>query len=106
MIIADHNSHNDTLTLVMQEDLLSTNAERALHEIETAIENSPRYHILWLNLTACKMIDSVGLNLIFALLGNAKDKGIEACLMISKGPLERIVRAAQLNRMFKVQVRA
>jgi anti-anti-sigma factor len=66
------NAKEKSLTLRVPGDLLSTNAATLRGEIADLLDfpagEPPTWRILRLDLTAAKMIDSVGLNLIVSLL--------------------------------------
>lgn len=62
----------ETMTFRVPGDLVSTNADALRKEIngllETGGDTQRKWHIFVLDLTAAKMVDSVGLNLVVSLL--------------------------------------
>lgn len=105
MITSTFDKDSSTLTLKLSSDLLSTNVEQASHALEGVFNSAPTYKKVVLDLLACKMVDSVGLNLLFSVMNRAKERGNEAKIIIPKGNLERIMQIAQLGKLFKVEVK-
>ncbi|HUC83575.1 MAG TPA: STAS domain-containing protein [Candidatus Acidoferrales bacterium] len=69
----------EMLTVRVGGDLLSTNAGALRHEIDGWLKTSegtpPQWNIFRLDLSAAKMVDSVGLNLIVTLFKYAQKRG-------------------------------
>ena len=105
MITTDFNSTTGVLTLYLHGDLLSSNGKKAVQAFETALSFAPRYKALWIDCSASRMIDSVGLNILFNVLSHAKEQLAEPKIIITAGSLERILQAAQITKMFPVEVR-
>jgi len=71
--------HEESVTLRVPGDLISTNADALRNEIGGLLETSggaPRnWDLFVLDLTAAKMVDSVGLNLVVSLLKRVQARG-------------------------------
>ncbi len=105
MITASYEEKEERLTLKLASDLLSSNAEQAAGSLEGALGVAPLYKKLRLDLTACRMIDSVGLNLLYSLLYRVKQQGVSPVIVVAKGNVERILAVAQMGEVFKVEVK-
>lgn len=92
------------LTLRLEQDLLSSNIDAAARAFEAALSSVTDYEKLLIDLTACRMVDSVGLNLLFSVLNRAKERRIEPKVLIAKGNLERIMQVAQIGKIFSLEV--
>src|SRR5690349_18022353 len=90
-----------TLTLLFAGDVLSTNADILRQEAIGALESpglkSADWQTLKLDLTAAKMIDSVGLNLIVSLIKTAKTRSAKVVGLISKASVQRALVFTRLN---------
>jgi len=106
MITSTFNLASGVMMLHTNGDLLSSNSEAAAQAFEVALTQNPKYKALWVDCTSSKMIDSVGLNLLFNVLTQAKERKAGTKIIIAKGGLERILQAAQIAMMFPVEVRA
>jgi len=67
----NHKIENGTLTLSMQEDLLSSNVEVLRVACKEAIETASEVQNLFIDLSAIKVVDSKGLNLLIGLYQEA-----------------------------------
>ncbi len=105
MITQNLNESQGLITLTLEEDLLSSNAERAHAEFEKILSRPVKVRDLCIDVTRCKMIDSVGLNLLFGVLQRAKEQGADPWLVINQGPMELVMHVARIDKIFKVQVK-
>jgi anti-anti-sigma factor len=73
---ASFNLENNTLTIRVPFDLISTHLDSLREEIARQLEpptqEPPKWNLLQLDLSAAKMVDSVGLNVIITLLKIAR----------------------------------
>lgn len=73
------NANDNTVTLTVPGDLVSTTAEALRQEAERLLESAGEPQRKWntfiLNLSAAKMVDSVGLNLVVLLLKRVQKFG-------------------------------
>lgn len=104
----DHklNAAEKSLHCIIPGDVLSTNAEQIRGEILALLETAPVKAAGWttlvLNLTAAKMIDSVGLNLIVSLYKEAKKRGAKTSALISSPNLQRTFAFTRLDAHIQV----
>jgi anti-anti-sigma factor len=104
MFSSKFNKEKNTLTIRFDTDLLSSVVEQNSGALELEIGSSPAHKELILDLTACKMVDSVGLNLLFGIVHHAQSKKVNASIRIFKGPLERILEVSQIRKIAPVTV--
>lgn len=102
-----HNLTPDkTLALTIPGDILSTNADQLRKEINAIIESpsvkSSGWTTLKLDLTAAKMIDSVGLNLIVSLYKDAKKLNAKTIAIISNPNIQRTFLFTRLDTHIQV----
>lgn len=95
-----------TLTLKVDRDLLSSNSDEASLAFEAALHQSTPPEFFIIDLTACKMVDSVGLNLLFGVLHRSQELGAKPSIIIAKGPLERIFQVTQIGKIFDVKIQS
>lgn len=104
MITTAYDEPQKTLTFSLDTDLLSSNAERAQACFERALANPQPFAHLYVDLCRCKMVDSVGLNLLFGLLHRAQELGAKPTVRVCKGALEHVMRVARVDKLFGVEV--
>jgi len=104
MITSNFDSTSECLKVALSTDLLSSNAETAARALEEQLQQTPSFKIFIVDLTACQMVDSVGLNLLFSLLNRCKETGSQTKVLISPGRLDRIMQVAQMGKLFNVEV--
>lgn len=104
MITGSFDTTSESLTVALTTDLLSSNAETAARALEDQLQNAPSFKLFTIDLTACDMIDSVGLNLLFSLLNRCKEMGAQTKILISPGRLDRIMQVAQMGKLFNIEV--
>lgn len=100
------NSHLDSseksLTLHVPGDLLSTNAEALLRELNRLFEASARPPGSWntfrLDLSVATMVDSVGLNLIVTLLKRVRKSGARMQIAYSSPNVLRTLTFTRLDK--------
>lgn len=102
-----HNlSADKTLLLVIPGDILSTNADQIRKEISSIMESpsvkTSGWTTLKLDLTAAKMIDSVGLNLIVSLYKEAKKANAKTVAAISNPNIQRTFLFTRLDTHIQV----
>lgn len=105
MITTEFNEDKGILTLTLDQDLLSSNAESSQTAFEKALARAPKYKGFRIDLCQAKVVDSVGLNLLFGLLHRAQELGAEPCVVVTRGPLERIMQVARIDKIFKVEIK-
>jgi len=100
------NPTDHTLAVTIPGDLLSTNAEQTRTEIFALFESeavkTTRWETLRLDLTAAKMVDSVGLNLIVALYKEAQKRRAKTTVVISNPNIQRTFLFTRLDKHLTV----
>ena len=100
------NSNGKSLTLRVPGDLLSTNAEAMRNEANTLLEaanNTPgQWGVFKLDLTAAKMIDSVGLNLIVTLVKRVQKHGAKMQVTYSNPNVLRTFNFTRLDKQVEL----
>lgn len=94
------------LTIRVQGDLLSTNAKEiraALEDLLTAPERQVGLRTVFLDLTSASMIDSVGLNLIVAILRATKQAGGTMTVRHANANVHRILLFTRLDQQLEIQ---
>jgi anti-anti-sigma factor len=98
---ADH-----TLSITIPGDLLSTNAEPTRAEflalLETEAVKTAGWQTLKVDLTAAKMVDSVGLNLIVAIYKEAQKRRAKTIVVISNPNIQRTFLFTRLDKHLTV----
>ena len=106
MIHHTFNATDKTLQLSIPGDLLSTNADVTKSEIFAIFESAPVKSAGWttlkLDLTAAKMIDSVGLNLVVSLYKEAKKLNAKTIAVISNPNIQRTFLFTRLDTHIQV----
>lgn len=105
MIETQLNEQQGLLTLTLTEDLLSSSSEKAVEGFEKALGGPAKYRDLCIDLTRCRQVDSVGLNLLFGVLNKAKELGADPWVIVTRGSLERVMQVARVDKLFKVEIR-
>ena len=95
-------SKEQSLTLRVAGDLLSTNAESVRNEITSLLGASgaapPKWNLFRLDLASAKMVDSVGLNLVVGLLKQVQKQGAKLQITYSS---QNILRTFAFTRLDK-----
>jgi anti-anti-sigma factor len=96
------NSGEETLTLCVPGDLISTNVETFRTEADslfgTAAGTPPKWHRFILDLTAAKMVDSAGLNLVVSLLKRVQSQGAKMQITYSSPNILRTFTFTRLDK--------
>jgi len=100
------NSAEQTLEITLPGDLLSTNADQIRSEVFGLLETAPikagGWNTLKLDLTAAKMVDSVGLNLVVGLYKEAKKRGAKTSAVLSNSNIQRTFIFTRLDSHIQV----
>ena len=95
-----------TLEVTIPGDVLSTNAEQIRSEILALFESDAVKTASWdtlrLDLTAAKMVDSVGLNLIVSLYKEAHKRRAKAIAVNSNPNIQRTFLFTRLDKHLQV----
>jgi anti-anti-sigma factor len=92
-----------TLRLVFPGDVLSTNAGGLKEEAMRAIEGSaPGWDSLEADLSAARMVDSVGLNLLVTLIKAAQGRNKKTRIRSSSTHVRRALKFTRLDQMAEV----
>jgi len=95
-----------TLEITLPGDLLSTNAEPIRTEflalLETPAVKAPHWDTLKLDLTAAKMVDSVGLNLIVAIYKETQKRKAKMAVLVSNPNIQRTFLFTRLDKHLQV----
>jgi anti-sigma B factor antagonist len=88
-------------TLNVPGDLISTTAEALRRQLAGVLEPSaaPRtWNLFTLDLSAAKMVDSVGLNLVVTILKNVRKAGARMKILYSSPNVQRTFLFTRLDR--------
>jgi anti-anti-sigma factor len=93
-------SANMTLTIVIPSDVLSTNTEVLRPEIFKILEDtaSEAWQVLVFDLTAAKMVDSAGLNLLISVVRSVQPRGMKIRALVSNDNILRTFKFTRLDR--------
>jgi anti-anti-sigma factor len=93
-------SANMTLTVVIPSDVLSTNTEVLRPEIFKILEDtaSEAWQVLVFDLTAAKMVDSAGLNLLISVVRSVQPRGLKIRALVSNDNILRTFKFTRLDR--------
>jgi anti-anti-sigma factor len=93
-------SANMTLTVVIPSDVLSTNTEVLRPEIFKILEDtaSEAWQVLVFDLTAAKMVDSAGLNLLISVVRSVQPRGMKIRALVSNDNILRTFKFTRLDR--------
>jgi len=93
---------NKVLTLTAPGDLVSTTVNRQHPEINQLLDPPPgaatQWSLLRLDLSAAKMVDSVGLNFIVSILKGAQKQGAKMQILYSNPNVHRTFLFTRLDR--------
>ena len=96
------NLNNNTLTVTINGDLISTTAERLRTEINALFEappaNPPAWQLLRLDLASAKMVDSVGLNFIVTILKAVQKQGAKMQIIYTNQNVHRTFLFTRLDK--------
>ena len=99
---SNQDSDHHVLTVRAPGDLLSTNAEALRGEVSRLLEpvgHAPRRRTtIRLDLSAAAMIDSVGLNLVVALLKRCRQEGLNLEILYSSPNILRTFAFTRLDK--------
>jgi anti-anti-sigma factor len=91
-----------TLSVVINGDLVSTTAEQLRPEINKLIEDAAGKPVTWqtfrLDLSAAKMVDSVGLNFIVTLLKSVQKHGSKMQIIYANQNVHRTFLFTRLDK--------
>jgi anti-anti-sigma factor len=100
------NASTRSLELTIPGDVLSTSADQFRTEIlallETESVKSSRWTTLVLDLTAAKMVDSVGLNLLVSLYKEAQKRTAKCSALIKSPNIQRTFAFTRLDAHIEV----
>jgi len=103
---ANLNLHEESVTLRVPGDLVSTNADALRDEINSLLETAGGAPRKWdafiLDLTAAKMVDSVGLNLVVSLLKRVQVRGAKMQVSYSSPNILRTFTFTRLDKHIKL----
>lgn len=99
-------SHTKTLTLVVPNDIISTNAAALRTEIFTILESEAisraNWETLQLDLRAANMIDSMGLNLLVSIIKLARTRQSKIVGVIANQNVQRALCFTRLNTQMEL----
>jgi len=97
---------NKSLTLRVDGDLISTNAEAVRNEAARLLESSGGgtggWNLFKLDLSAAKMVDSKGLNLIVILLKRAQKQNARLQVIYSDPNVQRTFTFTRLDKQVEL----
>lgn len=100
------NSATRSLETIVPGDILSTNADALRKEILEAIDASglgASWDTLVMDLRAARMVDSVGLNLLVAIIKTLGGRGRKLRLLVSSPHVKRALRFTRLDQIAAVE---
>jgi len=104
------NTDSQTLTLVFTGDVLSTNVGTLRQEIFTLLESQEVKRIPWqtldLDLTASRLIDSMGLNLLVSVIKLARNRSAKVVGRIASPNVQRALLFTRLNTQMELVMAA
>jgi ABC-type transporter Mla MlaB component len=104
------NPHSQTLTLVFTGDVLSTNVGTLRQEIFTLLESEEIKRTPWqtldLDLTASRLIDSMGLNLLVSVIKLARNRSAKVVGRIASPNVQRALLFTRLNTQMELVMAA
>jgi anti-anti-sigma factor len=83
---------------VAASDILSTNAEGIRADLGRITAQASDNSILTIDLRACRLVDSVGLNLIVSTIKQCRTRGIKIRLLVAHPNLHRILTFTRLGQ--------
>lgn len=106
MMPYDLNESTKTLTLKMDGDVLSTNAPVLSNQIFEVLKSplvaEAKWVTLHMDLSAAKMIDSTGLNLLISIIRHTKSRGGAVKISITSTNIHRTMLFTRLDRQMEI----
>jgi len=95
-----HQPDSSELIIRLDSDLLSTNAESLAEDLDAALfaHVDAEWSSLVLDLYTARMVDSVGLNLLLALLRRLRERQRSLTVIISSEAIRRAFTTAHLDQ--------
>jgi len=95
-----------TLSVTVPGDVLSTNADALREDLFGLLDSPPVKHGDWdtlkLDLTAAQMVDSVGLNLIVAIVRNVKNRNGRIVTTLKSPNIHRTFLFTRLDKQMEL----
>lgn len=85
-------------TYVAASDILSTNAEAIRVELQRVLSQVPDRATFDIDLRACRLVDSVGLNLIVSIIKQGRTRSVSIRLLVAHPNLHRILTFTRLGQ--------
>ena len=99
-------SRSGEVTLVFEEDVLSTNVDRLKDQIDKIMElpsiKTANLHKLVLDMKLVKMVDSMGLNLLVNLVKSEKNKGHLIAALVTSLHLHRTLLFTRMDKQIEI----
>ncbi len=105
MIPSTYNSETGELHVTIPGDVLSTNAEERASDITGLIQKHQGFQMLELDLTSAKMVDSMGLNMLLAMVNRTRQTGAKVKIVISNPLIQRVFQFARLGEIATIELR-
>lgn len=103
----NYDPSDKSVQIVIPGDVLSTNVDSIRESIFETIESEEvsqnGYDKICLDLTAAKMIDSAGLNLLVSILKVAKSKQASVIAKISSPHIQRTFSFTRLDKLINIE---
>lgn len=94
---------NNTLTLILEEDLLSTTVKPLLSEAQEVIEDAGDVETVVVDLSEVKTIDSQGLNLIVGIYQECRSRDWKFAITGASQAVKRLFQFVKLSERFGIQ---
>ncbi|WP_404423106.1 STAS domain-containing protein [Nibricoccus sp. IMCC34717] len=89
---------NNRMVVTFEGDVLSTSVDLLRASFAKLQEGSPTWTELELDLTAAKMMDSAGLNLVTSVIKAVKTRGVKVTARIASKTVHRIFLFTRLDK--------
>ncbi|MDX2186338.1 MAG: STAS domain-containing protein [Opitutaceae bacterium] len=95
---------NNRMVVTFDGDVLSTSVDSLREQFSKLLEGNPAWTQLELDLTAAKMMDSAGLNLITSVIKSVKARGVQVSARIASKTVHRIFLFTRLDKHVELTV--
>jgi anti-anti-sigma factor len=101
-------NRSKTLNIAIPSDIVSTNAEQIRKELFSLLESplikQASWELLKLDITAAKMVDSTGLNLLVSIIKTASLRGAKVAAKIGNANVQRTFMYTRLDKQMTLEM--
>lgn len=107
VVLGSLDSVKRRLYIEMNEDVTGTYVLQMRRAILSILDNAPteRWSTVYIDLRPCRMVDSMGLNWLFAEIVRLRDADKEVVLRASSPAIQRVVEFSGLDRLVTFKFR-